>query len=85
VEPITIYTAYTLDEAQKRQEELAMYREAHDAYMSVDFDKARKLFVELESTGAEPILCKIYIERCDLLIDNPPEYDWDGVFTHKTK
>jgi hypothetical protein len=28
---------------------------------------------------------KLYIQRCEAYIENPPEDDWDGVFVMKTK
>ena len=85
VEPVTIYTAYTLEAAAARKEELDLYEKAHDLYLKQEFDQARKLLEQLKGMDAEPLLYDMYIERCTHLMEAPPGEDWDGVFTHKTK
>ncbi|QJB57638.1 adenylate/guanylate cyclase domain-containing protein [Pseudodesulfovibrio sp. zrk46] len=85
VEPVTIYTSYRYDDAKKRQAELDKYEKAHELYLKKQFTEAKKLFEELDAIEMEPLLYKLYIERCDHLIDEHPGDDWDGVFTHKTK
>jgi len=83
--PVTIYTAYTAEEASRRQDELAAYEQAHDLYLAQRFDEARAVFEELAAKGWEPVLYEMYIERCRHLAEEPPGKGWDGVFTHKTK
>ncbi|BCS87265.1 CHASE2 domain-containing protein [Pseudodesulfovibrio sediminis] len=83
--PVTIYTAYPLEQAKSRMEELELYEKAHAAYLNQNFNEAKALFVELQQKNVEPLLYDLYIERCELLIQNPPDNDWDGVFVHKTK
>ena len=85
VEPVTIYTAYTLEKAAGRKEELDLYEKAHALYLKQEFDQARKLFEQLKGMDTEPLLYDMYIERCAHLMEAPPGEDWDGVFTHKTK
>jgi len=85
VEPVTIYTAYTLEKAAAREAELRRYDTAHDLYLEQHFMEARKIFEELKRQDVEPLLYDLYIERCDQLIASPPGEGWDGVFTHKTK
>jgi adenylate cyclase len=84
-EPVTIYTAYTPEEAEERKEELTTYTQAHEAYVAQDFAKALELFAKVAELGNERVLCDMYIERCEHLIENPPDCHWDCVFTHKTK
>ena len=84
-EPVTIYTAYTLEEAKTREKELEMYEEAHALYINMQFEEARERFAEIRETGVEEKLCDMYINRCTLLLEAPPGQGWDGVFTHKTK
>lgn len=84
-EPVTIYTAYTNEIAQKRSIELEKYNEAHELYLNMQFDKAISLFQQLKAMETEPLLYDLYIERCQHLQEEPPGEDWDGVFTHKTK
>jgi len=83
--PVTIYTAYTLEQAAERKSELDRYEKAHDLYLKQHFTEARRLFEELKALDTEPLLYDLYIERCDLLMQSPPGEDWDGVYTHKTK
>ncbi|NDV20144.1 CHASE2 domain-containing protein [Pseudodesulfovibrio sp. JC047] len=83
--PVTIYTVYTANEADARKEELDLSERAHQAYLAMDFKKAKTLFTELHETGNDTTLYTVYIERCDHLVANPPDSDWDGVFTHKSK
>jgi adenylate cyclase len=85
VEPVTIYTAYTLEKAAARKQELELYEKAHGLYLQQQFDEARRLFEQLKGMDAEPLLYDMYIERCTHLKEAPPGEDWDGVFTHKTK
>lgn len=84
-EPVTIYTAYPLDQAAQRADEIEQYNIAHQKYLNMQFSEAQNDFLTLDSLGTEPQLYKIYIERCNELQSNPPEPNWDGVFTHKTK
>lgn len=84
-EPVTIYTIYRQKEAQERKEELALYEKAHEAYTNMDFKKAKDMFLELKKTDKEPLLYDLYINRCNHLIETPPDSNWDVVFNHKTK
>ncbi|MBG0789587.1 MAG: adenylate/guanylate cyclase domain-containing protein [Desulfovibrionaceae bacterium] len=83
--PVSIYTAYSFAEAQSRRTELETYDNAHDLYENKRFGEAADLFRSLRETSPERILCKIYLDRCAALMENPPGDDWDGVFTHKSK
>lgn len=83
--PVTIYTAYSLEQGKEKENELSLYEKAHDLYLNKEFAEAQKIFEELKDMQTEPLLYDLYIERCVHLIDEPPEEDWDGVFTHKTK
>lgn len=84
-EPVTIYTAYTLEKAKARETELELYEQAHALYLNQEFAQARKQFEKLKAMDAEPLLYDMYMERCDHLMEAPPGEGWDGVFTHKTK
>ncbi|WP_243546147.1 CHASE2 domain-containing protein [Pseudodesulfovibrio tunisiensis] len=84
-EPVTIYTAYTHEEAAERKEELDTYFEGLALYKATRFSDACSLFSRLQESGREPILYSMYVDRCAHLQEEPPEPGWDGVFTHKTK
>lgn len=84
-EPVTIYTAYTHENAKKRLDELRQYEQAHNLYLEMKFAQAKELFQQLLEKYEEPVLYQMYVERCEQLEEHPPGDDWDGVFTHKTK
>ena len=84
-EPVTIFTAYTLDQAKQREDELQLYAKAHDLYLSMRFDEAKEVFKELRDNDTEPVLYDMYIERCGQLQEESPGDAWYGVYTHKTK
>lgn len=83
--PVTIYTVYTLEEAEARREELSLHERAHQAYEDRDFVTAETLFCELGELGRDQVLCDLYSERCAHLKADPPDCGWDCVFTLKTK
>ena len=57
---------------------LAMYRERK-------WRKAHVHFLQISRQLPEDKPCKIYIERCEYFIENPPADDWDGVFNRDEK
>ncbi|MBN2141569.1 MAG: adenylate/guanylate cyclase domain-containing protein [Desulfovibrionaceae bacterium] len=83
--PITIYTVLTRDQAGQRQAEIKAYEAALGLYKAGNFDQAGQGFSSLSGQNPENPLYKLYQERCEHLIAEPPQGGWDGVFTHKTK
>lgn len=59
------------------------FEEAIDLYLNKDFKKALNIFEELSILWDNP--SKTYISRCKVFIKNPPEENWDWVWTMKTK
>ncbi len=57
---------------------LAMYRDRK-------WRKAHVHFLEISRRLPEDMPTKIYIERCEYFIENPPPDDWDGVFNRDEK
>ena len=57
---------------------LALYRERK-------WRKAHVHFLAISRQLPEDKPCKIYIERCEYFIENPPPDDWDGVFNRDEK
>ncbi len=60
---------------------MALYKQRKWQDAMAGFKEARKL--EEDPEGMSP--SKVYIERCEAYIKDPPGDDWDGVFTMKTK
>ncbi|MGE4293337.1 MAG: CHASE2 domain-containing protein [Desulfovibrio sp.] len=85
VKPITIFTAMRREDAALRTEELRNYADALALYRGMRFAEAQTAFVALCEKYADQALYALYRERCENLQSAPPQSDWDGVFTHKTK
>ena len=64
--------------------ELGQYSEALEFYRKMQWDKALNAFKALEKEH-NLLLYNIYRKRCASFKENPPEGDWDGVFTFTTK
>ncbi len=60
------------------------FNKAVKLYLKKEFNQAMVLFKTLFS-DTNDYLYQLYAERCEEFIEYPPEGDWDGVFTHKTK
>ncbi|MDP5039170.1 MAG: adenylate/guanylate cyclase domain-containing protein [Candidatus Gracilibacteria bacterium] len=51
-------------------------------YIKKDFIKAREIFEKLSLVDNPS---KIYLQRCEEFLLNPPSNDWDGIYVMKTK
>ena len=69
---------------QKLNEELFTYHRALDLYQNGNFQEALDIFEELEKSieKSNNKIYKIYIDRCNYFIQNPPK-NFDGVFKHE--
>ncbi len=54
-------------------------------YREGRFNEARAAFVAGQSTGMDDELSRLYVSRCDMLIQTSPPESWDGVYTFKSK
>ncbi|MBI5966515.1 MAG: adenylate/guanylate cyclase domain-containing protein [Deltaproteobacteria bacterium] len=69
-------------------EQKAMAEEFHSAlaeYENRQWDKALEAFRSILANHPNDGPAKLYAERCQILKDNPPAPDWDGVYTLTTK
>ena len=96
-EPIEIWQIvdYDRDESHHKlysvsrarlDEELELYHHAIDLYKDAKFEEALKIFKDIESwkDKTNKNVYKMYIERCEHYIDEPPK-NFNGVFVHTTK
>jgi adenylate cyclase len=96
-EPIEIWQVHDYDNGkdgkylfdvsrQRIQEELDKYHYAIDLYKKAKFQEALDIFKEIENwyDKSNKNVYKMYIERCEHYIENPPE-NFNGVFEHTTK
>ena len=67
------------------KEMLTHYNEGLELYKSKDFKKALSSFKKALEIKPDDGPSKLYVERCGILIKDPPPADWDGVFTMTTK
>ena len=75
---------YDEESAKKKMNDLENYFKGLELYKQKKFKEATKFFIELiEKYDDEP--SKVYMKRCGIYIDNPPDEDWDGVFVMTTK
>jgi adenylate cyclase len=85
--PITIYEPIAeLEEITVQQQTgLDLVHQALICYREQCWDKSIALFQQLSDLNSEDKLCKIYLGRIAHYRENPPEANWDGVFTHTSK
>jgi adenylate cyclase len=62
---------------------IADFEDAVSLYMNRDFEKAKEIFDKLSKLWDEP--SKVYKKRCEIFIKNPPENNWDGIWTMDEK
>lgn len=86
-EPVRIYTVYSLHDKNpgQRQEEITAYHKGLNHYRERSFVQGEQSFRELAAHYPKQKIYLIYRERCAYFIKNPPDENWDGVFTHTSK
>ncbi len=85
--PVRIYEVMgyesEADDALKRVSEL--FIQGLEAYRKQEWEGAKRIFNEILSIRADDGPASVFIERCDILKENPPGADWDGVWVMTTK
>lgn len=61
------------------------YNKGLDLYKQRKFKEAIKFFEKAIEIIPNDGPSLVYIERCKNFMENPPEPDWDGVYTFTTK
>jgi len=64
---------------------LLNYNEGLALYKQRKWTEARTCFQAALDAKPDDGPSKLYVERCDHFLENPPPEDWDGVFTMTTK
>lgn len=64
---------------------LEHYKSGLSLYRERKFKDAVKHFKKVLEIRSEDGPSKLYIERCEMLIKEPPSAEWDGIFTMTTK
>ncbi|MFC1481190.1 GAF domain-containing protein [Candidatus Neomarinimicrobiota bacterium] len=66
-------------------EVLGHFNNGIEYYNQARWDDAKKLFNEALKGNPDDKCSQMYLERCDYLIANPPEGEWDGVWVFTSK
>lgn len=83
-EPVKIFTPMRYEDGMNKKEFYDEYHKSLYLYYAGDFKTSLEAFRELQRKEPEDQLCGLYIERCEYLIQNPPD-NWEGVETFTTK
>lgn len=70
---------------EQKMELLKRYNEALQLYKNRQWQQAIDGFKKALEIDPEDGPSKLYIQRSEEYLANPPEDDWDGVFVMKTK
>jgi adenylate cyclase len=83
IKPVAVYEIIgeSAGLTSAEQQRLGLYEEAREAYKRRQWERAAGLFSRLEGDS----LAAFYLERCRILEQTPPAWDWDGVFELKSK
>lgn len=84
-EPIKAYELIAEKADSTMLEWLNDYDKAYTHYLQQHFEVAKNLFTKIETAYPFDRVSKMYIERCQEYIDNPPLSHWDGVYEMKAK
>lgn len=71
--------------SEKKRKVLEFFVEGRKSYKLMNFEKAKGFFAEALKVDEDDGPSKVYFERCQHYVENPPPEDWDGVFVMKTK
>ena len=90
VEPVDVYEVINHAESDAKEEDemISLFEKGFEAYTEADFKLGKELFNEASTfeidRGYEMNPSKIYVDRCSMLLSNPPKH-WDGVWTLNSK
>jgi len=95
-QPVAMYepTGFMADLSQETQDCLDCFKQGIDKYLVQDWDGALKMFekaknMEPNKPGVTPGVkdnpSMILIDRCQVMKENPPGEDWDGVYVMTSK
>lgn len=87
-QPIVVYELLGLKENKSDTEKFEFYKnynQGYQEYRKRNFAEAKTLFLKSIEKLPNDQLSKLYIERCDNLILNPPQEEWNEVHYLETK
>lgn len=85
-EPVRIYELIAEDSVEAvKAEQIRLFNQALEKYFKTKFSDALEDFKKSSELDPADKVSKLYIERCEDFIEQPPEENWDGVVVMKTK
>jgi hypothetical protein len=70
---------------EQKKQVLDLFAKGRNAYKLMRFEAARGFFQRALEADPDDGPSRVYYDRCQHYIENPPPDDWDGVFVMKTK
>ena len=70
---------------ENKRHALDLFAQGRKFYKLMEFEAALDLFHKALEADPADSPSKVYAERCQYYLDNPPPEEWDGVFTMVTK
>lgn len=85
--PVAIYEPIGLVENVDRalRKKIKEFHHALKHYQEQNWDSAEKLIFQLNQHDPEREIYRLYLDRIAFFRNNPPDENWDGVFTHTSK
>lgn len=80
-----IHELIGFNDGSKFTDHLAPWAEAIDLYRNMKFKEAIMAFEKVQRIMPDDGTTKLYLERCGVMAEDPPEGDWDGVFVMKSR
>jgi adenylate cyclase len=87
-QPVSVYEIldYHTDETYPHvSDALGHFRDGLKKYRASDFAGAKELFQNVLGINPADKAAKLYVERCEHLIETPPPADWGGVWVMESK
>ncbi len=70
---------------EDKRQVIELFAEGRKLYKLMKFTEARDAFARALAACPKDGPSKVYFDRCDFYIKNPPPEDWDGVLVMTTK
>jgi adenylate cyclase len=85
-EPVRIFELVSEGPApEEKAKMLGVFSSAYELYLAKKFKEALVAFGEVTFEGKQDPVSKLFVERCQNYLTDPPDENWDGVFVMKTK
>lgn len=71
--------------SEEKKKVIELFAEGRKFYKLMSFEKAGECFSAALKIDSDDGPSKVYLDRCNQYMVDPPPEDWDGVFVMKTK